>query len=213
MLKNLNDKKATYETAHKFSVATGSTLADILSINLTPQALEVDDLYWTTVQKVLLETIQENHDVVSEYAQQVQAILNERASVNLKVQSVDFDSETIEKLANKLTSTTDFEKVAFVLKEPVISHSMRVVDRTLEKNADFQNTAGLYPKIRRTLGGKCCDWCNSLVGDYDYNKHINPDVFRRHDRCRCTVEYIPIGLKSKREIIHKGDGSMTKKRR
>lgn len=172
----------------------------------------VDELYWNIIQRVLFETLEENHILVSEFSKAVQTILNERANIKLKPQTVPFDSDAIEQIAGKIVSADDFEKVSFLLKEPIITQSMRIVDRTLQANVEFQKEAGLFPKIRRTLGGKCCDWCNSLVGDYDYTADINDDVFKRHDRCRCKVEYIPTGLRSGGvEIVHSGDGSLTRK--
>ena len=209
LLDLLFDKKATYDTAHKFSVEVGTILTDLLSDKLTLDSLGLDEMYWNVAQRVLLETLEENHNVVSEYSQQVQSILNERANIKLKPQKAEFDKEGVELIAGKLVSADDFKEVAFLLKEPIITHSMRIVDRTLLANADFQKSTGLQPKIKRTLGGRCCDWCASLVGEYDYTPDINMDVFKRHDRCRCKVEYVSVGLKS--QTIHEGDGSLTAK--
>ena len=209
LLDILFNKKATYDTAHKFSVEVGTILTDLLSDKLTLESLDLDEMYWNIAQRVLLDTLEENHNVVSEYTQQVQALLNKRANINLKPQRAEFDKEGVESIAGKLVSAEDFEKVAFLLKEPIITHSMRIVDRTLLANADFQKSSGLQPKIKRTLGGRCCDWCASLVGEYDYTSDINIDVFKRHDRCRCKVEYVSVGLKS--QIIHDGQGQLTAK--
>ena len=45
--------------------------------------------------------------------------------------------------------------------------------------------------------GKCCKWCGRLVGTYDYAtvRNTGNDVFRRHEHCRCTVEFITNGKK------------------
>lgn len=63
----------------------------------------------------------------------------------------------------------------------------------IKANAEFQYNAGLNPRIVRTSTGKCCEWCNRLVGIYDYEKVRNKgnNVFRRHNNCRCVVEYDP----------------------
>ncbi|MBO4861480.1 MAG: hypothetical protein J5535_01100, partial [Firmicutes bacterium] len=57
-------------------------------------------------------------------------------------------------------------------------------------NADFHYKTGLSPKIVRTAEAKCCDWCASLEGEYDYPLE-DTEVYRRHDNCRCIVEYKP----------------------
>ena len=156
LLDLLFNKRATYDTAHKFSVEVGVILTELLSDKLTLESLGLDEMYWNVAQRVLFETLEENHNVVSEYSQQVQSILNERANIKLKPQRAEYDKESVELIAGKLVSADDFKKVAFLLKEPIITHSMRIVDRTLLANADFQKSAGLQPKIKRTLGGRCC---------------------------------------------------------
>ena len=47
------------------------------------------------------------------------------------------------------------------------------------------------PVIVRTAAPECCVWCAKLSGVYDYNevRDTGNDVFRRHERCRCTVTY------------------------
>ena len=180
LLDLLFNKKATYDTAHKFSVEVGTILTDLLSDKLTLESLDLDEMYWNIAQRVLLDTLEENHNVVSEYTQQVQALLNKMANINLKPKRADFDKDSVELIAGKLVSAEDFGKVAFLLKEPIITHSMRIVDRTLLANADFQKSTGLQPKIKRTLGGMCCDWCASLVGEYDYTPDINMDLSLIH---------------------------------
>ncbi len=38
----------------------------------------------------------------------------------------------------------------------------------------------------------CCAWCSRIAGRYDYEdvRDKGNDVFRRHERCRCTVDYV-----------------------
>ena len=65
-----------------------------------------------------------------------------------------------------------------------------MVDDAVKANAEFHYDAGLKPVITRRLGGDACAWCRNLAGSYEY--HSEPeDVYRRHERCRCTVEYKP----------------------
>ena len=50
--------------------------------------------------------------------------------------------------------------------------------------------AGLRPRVIRTAESHCCKWCSALAGTYDYPR-VPKDVYRRHERCRCRVEYDP----------------------
>ncbi len=63
--------------------------------------------------------------------------------------------------------------------------------------ADARWRAGMAPKIVRRAAGNCCDWCSALAGTYDYGDvyFTGNDVFRRHENCRCTVEYVCDGTR------------------
>ena len=73
------------------------------------------------------------------------------------------------------------------------------MDDSIQSNAEFHSRAGLSPKIvRKTDSSNACKWCKNLAGSYDY-QDAPADIYRRHERCRCTVEYIP--NKSKRQDV------------
>ena len=54
---------------------------------------------------------------------------------------------------------------------------------------DFQNGFDKSSMIEGLHGG-CCEWCRALAGTYSY-PDVPKDVYRRHQRCRCTVDYYP----------------------
>jgi hypothetical protein len=60
----------------------------------------------------------------------------------------------------------------------------------MKANADFRSRAGLDTYIERRDDGKCCEWCSKLAGRYSYPDKAPRDIFRRHDNCGCTVEYV-----------------------
>lgn len=101
-----------------------------------------------------------------------------------------------------------FEEVARTLDEPIKQHAMSVVSDAIEANARFQYDAGLQPKIVREAEHKCCEWCSRLEGSFRYPDEVPVDVYRRHDRCRCTVDYV---VGKKRRNIH--NDNIGKKRR
>ena len=45
-------------------------------------------------------------------------------------------------------------------------------------------------RISHNTMGSCCKWCDSLEGKYLYPDDVPKDVYRRHDRCHCTVTYV-----------------------
>ena len=49
----------------------------------------------------------------------------------------------------------------------------------------------MRPTVTRTVHGhEPCNWCKSLAGTYHY-PDVPTDVYKRHDRCKCSVAYDP----------------------
>lgn len=120
----------------------------------------------------------------------VQQQLNEAAGLRLLAQRVPVDEDRIDGILNKVCTAEHYEDVAYMLDEPVRTFSRMAVDDTLKANVQFQGRAGLHPRVVRRTTGSCCEWCSRLAGSYDY-PHVPADVYRRHERCRCKVEYDP----------------------
>lgn len=61
-------------------------------------------------------------------------------------------------------------------------------DSFVEDNARAAGLSGAKSVITRKSIGRCCDWCDSLIGTWDYWAGEYPeDVFRRHQNCTCIV--------------------------
>ncbi len=87
-------------------------------------------------------------------------------------------------------SSEEFDSISWILDEPVINFSQSVVDETIKLNVEMHYNLGLAPKLVRTLVGNACDWCKAMAGVFDY-PDVPDGVYRRYQRCRCTVEYNP----------------------
>lgn len=84
---------------------------------------------------------------------------------------------------------TDMAQLSRILHRALANMSQSMADRYIQKNAEFRHEAGLSPMIIRTSSGHCCQWCNEVAGKYKY-PDVHKDVYRRHDNCDCTVEYV-----------------------
>lgn len=85
-----------------------------------------------------------------------------------------------EKMVRRMTSTVENITQSFS-------------DDYVETNAKFRSEAGLecyIIRISHNTMGSCCKWCDSLEGKYLYPDDVPKDVYRRHDRCHCTVTYV-----------------------
>lgn len=58
----------------------------------------------------------------------------------------------------------------------------------VEINIRARADAGIKQMIIREALGGCCEWCQKLVGIYEYGKHPK-DIFKRHDNCTCLVTF------------------------
>lgn len=187
----LKDGKATYQEAYKFATEIGKILSSTLTNNISSSILPEGKMYYNIAERILNDTLEENHKMISGYAKQVQEVLNKDAGIGLKAVVAPIHKTRIESLVNRLSTEEIFDEVSWVLGAPIVNFSQNVVDNHIKENADFHFKSGLKPKVVRTTTGKCCDWCDKIAGVYTYPK-VDKNVFRRHDRCNCIVEYYPV---------------------
>lgn len=198
-LKALQDKKATYLDVNDFAVEVGEILADVFKLNVTTEILPDGRMYFNIADRLLNTTLSKNHELISGFAIDVQTELNRGAGIGIKSQTIDFQQNKVDGLINKISASEDFEKVKWLLNEPIITFSQSIVDEIIKENVEFHAKSGLETVIKRTLSGhKPCQFCKDLAGEHDYYLS-DRDIYTRHERCRCTIEYIP--EKGKNELV------------
>lgn len=181
---------AGYAEAGEYAYEVGSLLAEVFRENLSGAVLPDGKMYWNIAQRVIAPLLGEDHNRVSNFAVRVQDALNQAAGFGLKAQAVPLDEGRVSGILNRICAAVQYDDVAWMLDEPVRNFSQAVVDETLRKNAEFQWKAGLQPRIVRRAERGCCEWCSKLEGVYSY-PDVPEDIYRRHERCRCVVEYDP----------------------
>lgn len=186
----LKSKKATYTTVNDFAIEIGEILSKALGASLSADKLPDGKLYYNIAKRLLEETLGRNYELVSQYASDVQGQLNKKANIHLKTQVPELNQDRIAGIVNRISSEQAFDDVQWILKEPIVNFTQSIVDDFIEKNAEFHHSVGLTPTIERRSTGHCCDWCQSLVGFYLYGKEP-ANFYRRHQRCRCTIDYDP----------------------
>ena len=186
----ISSGKADYADAQEFAQRTGELMTAALQKNITADKLPNGQMYYNIADRILGTMLKTDYGIVAKKAAEVQQHLNENAGLGLKAQTADYDEENAKSIIDKVSASEDFNTVSYMLKAPVETFSMKVVDDTIKKNADFHYKAGLKPRIVRSAETKCCDWCASLDGTYEY-PGVPKEVFARHNNCRCTVNYDP----------------------
>ena len=165
-------------------------------------------MYWDIADRVVRPLMEDDHEMVADAARQVQQALNEAAGIGLRAQTSPLDNDRIDGILNRISAADQYDDVAWILDEPVRLFSLAVVDDALKRNVEFQGKAGMKPRIIRRAERRCCEWCRNLEGTYDY-PDLPGDVYRRHNNCRCTVEYDP-GDGSRQNVWTKNGKTRTK---
>ena len=188
--KKLKAKKATYSTANNFAIEVGEILARALQSVVTADRLPDGKMYYNIAKRLLEPVLGNNYKTVADYAVKVQSDLNKKAKIGLNAKKPVLNQDRIDGFIDRLSSEDDFNKVKWILDEPVVNFTQAVIDDTIKINAEFQYSAGLNPTIERRTFGQCCKWCENLSGTYNY-PHVPENFYHRHQRCRCTIEYDP----------------------
>ena len=186
----LKAKKATYKTANEFAIEVGEILSKALGASLSADKLPDGKMYYNIAQRLLTDVLGRNHEIVSGYASDVQKNLNDEAKIGLKVQVPELNRDRIAGIVNRFSSEENFEDVSWLLGEPIVNFTQSIIDDSIRKNAEFQHQFGLQPEIIRKSYFHCCKWCQEVQGSYKYPR-VPKDVYRRHQHCRCTVDYDP----------------------
>lgn len=191
--KKIKQGIATYDDASLFSQEVGGILADVFK-GIDLSKVDLNDLAYNVVWNAANQNISLSNLV----CESVQSALNESAGIGLNPVIPKLDARKIEGISDLVYNSTDEEALKVVLNEPLITNVMQNVDDWVQTNADFQYESGLKPIIVRTWSGsrpshdtKHTDWCESLAGTYDYSSRMDKDVFKRHEGCRCKIEYFP----------------------
>lgn len=190
LIGKLDKGTATYLDANEYSIEIGRTLANVLGKNISSDVLPNGKMYYNIANRIINDTLSRNHDIIADYAAKTQKALNTKAKIGLKVVKPVLNQDRIDGIVNRASSEDRFDNVKWILDEPIVNFSQSIVDDSIRENADIHYQKGLTPRIIRKESGKCCKWCRSIAGIYAY-PDVPKDVYRRHQNCRCTVDYYP----------------------
>lgn len=196
ILELINKGNASYSDINEYAIEVGELLAKTFSQFLKPDTLPDGRMYFNIAERILNDTLSNNHALISVVTSQVQSELNAKAGFKIKGIAPTLKQDRIDGIINRVSSES-FEEVSWILGEPIVNFSQSVVDDAIKENAEFHSKSGLFPTITRTVDrANACDWCKSVAGVFKY-PDVPSEVFRRHERCRCTVEYDPGDSKRK----------------
>lgn len=187
--KKVRDGTATYEDANAYSVEVGTILANAYS-KINSGDLPNGRMYYNIAHRLITPTMGYNYDLISQLAADVQRIINEQAKIGIKPIVPDLNTDKVNKIVQRVADSENYDDISWILDEPIKTFSQSIVDDTIKANVEFHAKAGMRPVLIRKISGNCCKWCANLAGTYSY-PDVPKDVYRRHQRCRCTVSYDP----------------------
>ena len=153
----LEAKKATYKTANEFAIEIGEILSKALGASISADKLPDGKMYYNIAQRLLIDVLGRNHEIVSGYASGVQKNLNNEAKISLKVQIPELNQDRIAGIVNRFSSKEKFEDVSWLIGEPIVNFTQSIIDDSIQKNAEFHYKSGLQPEIVRKSYFHCCD--------------------------------------------------------
>lgn len=187
VLKKIEAGRGTYFDANRYAIRCGQLLSQTFGIRIDASMLPDGTLYYNIADRTVRPMLEQNYKLVSDVCEKVQETMNRTAGLGLRPLRPDMNDNRIQGLIDLIT-TRPYEEVRSFLDDPVINFTQSVVDDAIQKNADFQYKAGMEPKIVRRAEGNACPWCVELAGTYDYP--CDSEVYQRHERCRCSVEFV-----------------------
>ena len=194
---------ATYADAYTGAQETGKILTDLFREYL-PSVLVDGQMPKDVASMIIKPSMLKAGEDVSDLTAQIQKQLNEKASIGMNPIIPEQNEDQIDGIIDYASGLDDFEAHEENVLDMVEHQYESQVDDFVHDNAEFHYQCGLSPKIERVSSGKCCAWCDGLVGTYEYSEVRNTgnDVFRRHKNCHCVVLYNPANGSKNRQNVH-----------
>lgn len=177
----------TYNTASEYAIRVGECLAQTLRQNAPFESIAEWDL-----ENLIPQALGLDHEHVVQACEQVQLTLNADAGLGINYVPPLFDGNRAYGLVAELRNNPEFVNIERTFYDQIVNFSQNVVDQSIRSNATVLNNAGVQSKIVRHPEAGACAWCRAVAGTYDYAdvRQTGNDVWRRHENCRCTIDFI-----------------------
>lgn len=182
--------KASYEDAHKIATLIGGELAKAFKLRVSSDVLPDGRMYYNIAERLINDTVGDAHGIVAAICSDIQDTMNAQAGIAIKTIEPQLNQDRLDGIIERLSTEEEFDKVDWILDDPITNIMQSSVDDYVHENIEFQTRAGKPGTISRILVGGCCKWCRNLAGTYQY-PDVPDDFYRRHENCRCMIVYKP----------------------
>ena len=183
----IKEGRATYETGNRLAWRIGEDLGKVLR-----RHAPLMDINEWDIEDLIPKSLGLNQRLVTDACRQIQERMNKDAGLGIKYQEPAFDNNRAFGIVEELRNNPQFTNIEKSFYDQLVNFTQNVVDESIRTNADTLFRAGVRSFVIRTVEAKCCDWCEEVAGTYDYDevRGKGHDVWRRHENCRCTIDYI-----------------------
>lgn len=189
LMSGIKDGTATFEEAEQYAARVGELLSKAITSECDKVLAPDDPLTKELVEAFLQPLLNQGYHRVTDASARVLRNLCRDEGLNLKPVKPKINADRVEGLIEKAGSYESYSEAKWVFDEPVVNFLQNVCDNLLQENVEAHFEIGLLPKITRKAESGCCKWCAGLADEYEYP--VDREVYRRHERCRCTVLYDP----------------------
>lgn len=183
----IEDGSATYSIASEYAAHVGDALARVLRMNAPLENISEWD-----IEDLIPKSLGLDHEMVTGACQRVQEALNADAGLGVRFQAPIFDADRAYGIVAELRDNPEFVNIQDTFYDQLVNFSQNVVDESIRDNARVLSSAGIESKVIRVAEFGACAWCKAVAGTFDYDdvKATGNDVWRRHENCRCTIDFI-----------------------
>lgn len=187
LLKDIRAGLGTYNTASEYAIRVGDCLGKVLK-----RHAPFENIYEWDLENLIPQVLGLDHNYVATACAYVQKALYDDALLDIKFLEPKFDGNRAYGLVEELRSHPEFTDIEKTFYDQLINFSQNVVDDSIRTNASVVSGAGIESMIIRSHEFRACEWCMDVSGEYRYEdvKGQGSDVWRRHENCRCTIDYV-----------------------
>lgn len=197
--KAIESGNATYKEANEFTKRLTELLAKSVNKYANENTLPNGHFYQNIGDAVLEPLLRQCYEEIAKQCASVQKAINDMAKINIKPQEPDYDEYRSFEVVNRANSFPVYNEEAQKSTEKTMeSTNYNYVDKSIQKNAEFQTSSGLTATVTRRYDGvglhdgkQACQWCLSRTGsNVPYREAKQRGMFERHEGCGCTIEYV-----------------------
>lgn len=188
LYKKIRSGDASYKTGGQLAVRVGENLGKVLKKRAPLTNIDEWDL-----DDLLPKSLGLDHSMVATACKQIQESMNKKAGLGIKAKEPKFDWDRVNGLISELRDHPDtFGDIEKSFWDQLVNFSQNIVDESIRDNAQLMARAGIRTLVIREPDFKACEWCRDVAGTYDYAevKDTGNDVWRRHENCRCRIDFV-----------------------